>query len=367
MLKLLFVDDEPRNIDIFRSNYEEEYDILAALNGVDALKIYDENPDIGLIVSDHKMPGMTGVELLTRIYGRNPDSVRIIVTAYSDFQSIFDAINDSHIFHYVLKPWDPQLLGVVLERAAYQWQLVMENQHLLEEQRRMNQQQRILSKNLVDAQENERKRISMELHDDIGQNLMALKLQVGNLNREMQGQGLFFDDHVAIIKETLRKTIDSTRNLSRNLSPVILEDLGFDLGFEELLHDFQRDFGVRIEGSFLPLQDVFCKDQLRQLFRIFQEIFNNIGKHSGTERIAIKAEVSGSFFFCEIRDFGCGFEVEKELEQNGYSSKHSMGLANINERVTVLGGKVSVDSEISKGSRYVLCLPVQKTDGSQQS
>ena len=95
--KILFVDDEPANIEIFKLNFADQYQIYTASSGPEALEIYQSHQDIGIILTDHRMPGMNGVELLSRLYQQNSDTIRIIVTAYAELHNILDAVNRGHI------------------------------------------------------------------------------------------------------------------------------------------------------------------------------------------------------------------------------------------------------------------------------
>lgn len=355
--KILFVDDEPINIEIFKLNFGARFEIHSATSGEEALKMFHENSELGVIVTDQKMPGMSGVELLSQLYNTNPDTIRIIVTAFTEFENVIEAINHGRIYHYVLKPWDPMRLGMVLEQGVYQWKLTCENKRLVEEQTEMNKKLQLLSKKLVHAQEEERKRISMDLHDDIGQNLIALKLQVGNLSSLVDRSRIDDDVREAIstLRDTLQLTIDNTRALSQNLSPAIIEEFGFDLALKEFLDSFGRNYNIEIVSVVVELENSFGKEALHQLYRIVQEIFNNIGKHSGTDRIHISVECNGPNCHFEIVDFGCGFEKEEPavaLKNRG------LGFTTIRERVSVLGGNIDIDSYVDKGTRYYLSFPL---------
>ena len=117
--KILYVDDEPQNIRLFHRIYDDELDIVTAASGDDALRLLAAH-DIGVIVSDQRMPGMSGIELLSEVAARSPDVQRILLTAYSDRELLFSAIQRGHVHDYVLKPWQPEDLGLRLKRALDQ-------------------------------------------------------------------------------------------------------------------------------------------------------------------------------------------------------------------------------------------------------
>lgn len=361
--KILFVDDEPINLEIFRLNFADQYSILGASSGFEALEIFDSQPDIGIVLTDQKMPGMSGVELLAEIYQKNPDTIRIIVTAYAEFHNILDAINCGHIYHYVIKPWERAQLGIVLEQGFMTWHLISENKRLLEERertnmrlRQANQRLQLLSQKLIHAQEDERRRISMDLHDDIGQNLIALKLQFSNFCSQVD-----LDDNpeaaetMAIFKDAMQKTIDNTRNLSQNLTPAIIEEFGFDLALSDFLDSFSTNYGIEVIAPEVRIAEFLQKPEQHQLYRILQEVFNNIGKHSGTKLVRFETTATPEFLNLQIIDYGCGFNPRPASGDQGES--RSLGMTTISERTIVLGGSFRIQSAKNQGTTFTLTIP----------
>jgi len=130
---ILIVDDEPRVLDALEAILAAEFRVLRAGHGEEALACLAAEPDVAVIVTDHRMPGMTGVELLRRSQERTPDAVRIVLTAYTDVDNLMEAINTGRIYHFVPKPWDPNELLLVVRRAAERWRLARENARLRDE------------------------------------------------------------------------------------------------------------------------------------------------------------------------------------------------------------------------------------------
>ncbi len=116
--KILCVDDEPPILNIFEQSLNEEYHVLTALNGRDGLELLRANPDIIVILSDQKMPGMTGTEFFEQSLAINPDTIRIMVTAYSEVELIMDSINKGNVYKYILKPFEVDELRITLMRAV---------------------------------------------------------------------------------------------------------------------------------------------------------------------------------------------------------------------------------------------------------
>lgn len=113
---VLYVDDEPQNLELFRLQFEEELEVVTAGSGEEALAVLAKAP-IAVLLSDERMPGMRGVDLLAEAARRWPDVVRVIVSAYGDAPRLLAAINLGHAHEYVLKPWDQKELGACIERA----------------------------------------------------------------------------------------------------------------------------------------------------------------------------------------------------------------------------------------------------------
>jgi DNA-binding NtrC family response regulator len=129
---VLIVDDEPRVLDALEAVLAADFRVLRASGGEAALERLAAE-DVAVIVTDHRMPGMTGVELLRRSQDVAPDAVRIVLTAYTDIDSLMDAINTGRIYHFIAKPWDPHELSVIVRRAAERHELARDNARLRDE------------------------------------------------------------------------------------------------------------------------------------------------------------------------------------------------------------------------------------------
>ncbi len=129
---VLIVDDEPRVLDALEAVLAAEFRVLRAPGGEAALALL-RSEDVAVVVSDHRMPGMSGVELLRRSQECAPDAVRIILTAYTDVDSLVEAINTGRIYHFIAKPWDRKELVLVVRRAAERYRLAQENARLRDE------------------------------------------------------------------------------------------------------------------------------------------------------------------------------------------------------------------------------------------
>lgn len=115
--QVLVVDDEPGNLDVLQAVLEEVCEVHTAENGRAALKVLEGLNNVDVVVADQRMPGMTGVELLTHVAKQDSEIVRIILTAYSDVDPIYRAINEGAVYRFLLKPWDPHEMRVTIQDA----------------------------------------------------------------------------------------------------------------------------------------------------------------------------------------------------------------------------------------------------------
>ncbi|MEL6460761.1 MAG: response regulator [Cyanobacteria bacterium J06636_27] len=143
--KILVVDDEPDNLDLLYRTFRRDFQVLKADSGSNALKILAEEGEVAVIISDQRMPEMKGTEFLSKTLPQFPDTVRIILTGFTDIEDLVDAINAGQVYRYITKPWDPEELKGVVQRAAETYDLLKQR---TEELRRANSQMALLTSSL---------------------------------------------------------------------------------------------------------------------------------------------------------------------------------------------------------------------------
>ena len=217
---------------------------------------------------------------------------------------------------------------------------------------------RLISNQLLTIQEKERKRIAIELHDQLGSDLMTLMLTIRSFQNRLgskQNRLRQFCD------ETLKQIdamADNVKRLARDLSPSILEDLGLAAALRWLIREFGRHCPIEVQGDFDEAGSRVPPDKEIVIFRIFQEALTNIGKHARTGRvsIAVKREINVIIFV--IQDYGLGFDVKKCSKIT--TIEKGMGLATMSERAQMLGAKLEIDSTIGAGTTIRLIVPIEK-------
>ena len=136
--KILIVDDEEAILETMTFTFMDHYDVLTTADPKMAISILEENQPVSVVITDQRMPGMTGVELLKEVYERFPETVRIILTGFADSEATIQAINDGHIYGYVNKPWETDELKTIVRRASELHALAIENRRLVEDLRDAN-------------------------------------------------------------------------------------------------------------------------------------------------------------------------------------------------------------------------------------
>lgn len=139
LINVLYVDDEINNLNMFKATFRFTYNVFIANSPAEGVKILDENV-IHVIITDQRMPEMTGVQFLKSILDKHPDPIRILLTGYSDINAVIDAVNQGQIYQYISKPWDENQIKLVIEKAFEVFSLRKENTELLQKLTQANQQ-----------------------------------------------------------------------------------------------------------------------------------------------------------------------------------------------------------------------------------
>ena len=142
---VLYVDDEINNLNSFKAAFRRDFDIYTAQSAREGRKILDTN-EIGVIITDQRMPGMTGIEFLESILTVYPDTIRILLTGFSDMNAVMDAINRGQVYKYLVKPWQNDELRLYIQNALEIYHLRRENKDLAQKLQQANIQLAMLNK-----------------------------------------------------------------------------------------------------------------------------------------------------------------------------------------------------------------------------
>jgi PAS domain S-box-containing protein len=217
---------------------------------------------------------------------------------------------------------------------------------------------RYLTTQLLRAQEDERKRISRELHDELGHALLALKLQLESVAEQLSPQQALLKKEMGKILGFMGTTIEGVRRLYLDLSPGDLEDLGLTDALHSLVDDFANlQKQIKWTVNLDHLDGLFPLSTQTAIYRVVQEALTNIGKHAKPKQVFIevkRAEKEVSFI---IKDNGIGFEPHRVITE-----KKTLGLLTMEERVKILGGSFELWSQENRGTRVAFTIPIPPGD-----
>ncbi len=132
-INVLYVDDEENNLFSFKATFRLKYKVFTAINGNDAMDIINNN-DIQIIITDQRMPGMTGVEFLEKVIETHPNPMRILLTGYTDMSAVVEAVNKGKIFYYLNKPWSEKEIDDIIAKA---YEIYLNKQEIIEQNSRL--------------------------------------------------------------------------------------------------------------------------------------------------------------------------------------------------------------------------------------
>jgi signal transduction histidine kinase len=250
------------------------------------------------------------------------------------------------------------LVGLAVAGASI-WRIAQLERRAAHQQKQTERKEaelRELSARLMSAQEAERKAISRELHDDVGQKLTALRMELGSLERLRSGDETNFREHLGEAKELAEQSLRTIRDISSVLRPSVLDDLGLGAALQRHARLFSKRSGtavaVHLEGELDQLPD----RHRTYVFRMVQEMLTNVAKHSQAKSIAVHLRGESDILTLTVTDDGIGFEPE-QVRGKG------LGLIGIEERVRELGGSLRVEAEPGKGVRIEVTIGLAAAAG----
>lgn len=216
---------------------------------------------------------------------------------------------------------------------------------------RSHEELRELSANLLSIREEEKSRIARELHDDLGQQLTALKMDVSSLEL---APGTDADARAQLrgMQRLIDATVASMRRIAADLRPVMLDDLGLVPAIEWLVNDFTNRYGIQVQSRIDGMLTDFSRDSSTAIFRIVQEALTNVARHSNASHVELELRHEADWCVVRITDDGQGANQRADARQK------SFGLIGIRERVHQLNGSVSIETAVGQGFAMSVTLPL---------
>ncbi len=220
-----------------------------------------------------------------------------------------------------------------------------------EQAQRTGEELRHLSTQLRHAQEDERKEISRELHDAVGQKLTALRMELGGMDRLRHGPESEFDERLAEIKQLAEQSLRLIRDLAAGLRPTMLDDLGLQPALQKQARQFSRHTNIPVSVEVEGDLDHLPERHKVYLYRIVQESLTNCARHARAKKISVTMKGGDDSVLVAVEDDGVGFDPAA-------AAGNGIGLVGIEERARELGGTMDLHSQPGMGTRLEVRIPV---------
>jgi len=235
---------------------------------------------------------------------------------------------------------------------------------LLVESARLQERLRHLSRQILSAQEEERKKISRELHDQIAATLTGVNIQLADLKKEAVGNDEVLKRKIATTQKLVQDSVDIIHRFARDLRPSTLDDLGLIPALHSFAKTFSKQTGIRISLAVSAQVEKVDITKRTVLYRVAQEALTNVAKHARATEVKVKiCSSNGSVIMCVV-DNGKSFQIEPFSYRKG---NKRLGLLGMRERVEMVGGTFLVESEPGKGTSVQANIPIPNTRGNGAS
>ncbi|GAW91243.1 sensor histidine kinase [Calderihabitans maritimus] len=249
-----------------------------------------------------------------------------------------------------------QLARAFNEMADKLQEAEKEQARLWQEVLRKERMRRYLLSKIISAQEEERLRISRELHDETGQALSSVNLALASLDGVQDPQE--FRRRVKLMQETVTKALEDIHLLCRQLRPSVLDKLGLAVAVQRLVRDCSMRWGKDIGLTVTGFDTEIIPDEVKiAVYRIVQEALGNALRHSQAENISVVLQKTENKILAIVEDDGVGFDIN-EMQNKDIEEKH-LGLFGMQERAELLGGKLNIESALGKGTTIYVELPLE--------
>jgi signal transduction histidine kinase len=387
---ILVVDDEADVVQSVQDLLRLDYRVIGKTRTGDAIRVLQEQ-EIHIVMTDQRMPDMTGVQFLCQVRGDCPDAIRLLFTGYADIKAVIDAINQGSVYRYITKPWDPDELQTVIRQAAEQYDLLLERKRLLRELQLKNEELQKANAELKHANALREAFIRVASHElrtplTILYGLTQLALRTPNVAsplREWLASTHRASERLNYLVDQLIKMLSAgrfDRPLERrpvDLGALVRQAAQDVLPFveqrgQDLLLDLASDLGS-IDGDAGKIRDSLDNLLLNAIKFTPDGGRIQVAAQRNTERAAeIRVTDSGTGIDPAIypylfQPFFTGFDVSRHSSGHFEFGRQGLGLGLSLAKafVEMHGGALRVESEQGKGSTFTITLPQQAgSDGS---
>jgi signal transduction histidine kinase len=231
---------------------------------------------------------------------------------------------------------------------------------LLRQSDRLQEQLRRLSRQILSAQEDERKRISRELHDVIAQTLTGINIRLATLKKEAAVNTNGLDRNIARTQRMVEKSVNIVHEFARELRPAVLDDLGLIPALHSFVKLFSKRTRIHVHLKAFAGVEELDSNQRTILYRVAQEALTNVSRHAQARRVEVSIQKLADGFCMRVIDDGKSFQVDRVLNAKG---RKRLGLLGMRERLEMVGGRFQVESVAGKGTTVTAHIPLGKMGG----
>jgi signal transduction histidine kinase len=359
-IRILMVEDDPADAELIRHALRKDglsFTLERVETGEDYLRALQKAPP-DVILSDYALPTFDGYAALAIAQKSCPEVPFIFVTGTMGEEVAIETLKNGAT-DYVLKLRLSRLAPAVL-RALREARERIERKHALEQLRQSHEQLRALSVYLQHVREEERMRISRAVHDELGQALTGLKIDLSWLSHRLPSQANSLIEKARKMSSHIDETIQTVRRISTELRPGILDHLGLVAAIDWQASEFQTRTGIQCRFAHALDQAILDDELNTAFFRIFQETLTNVIRHADATRVEVDLYEEGGRLILQVKDNGRGIRREQ------VSSVKSIGLLGMRERAALFGGEVNITGTPKKGTCVTVSIPLRTSSRSNK-
>lgn len=381
---ILIVDDTPANLKMI-VEYLEHYGFGTRItrSGENALKRVQYDPP-DLILLDVLMPGLDGFETCRRLKAREAtrDIPVIFMTALASTEDKVKGFEVGAV-DYVTKPLNQEEVlaritthlrhrGLALSLQEQYRQLELSNQmersRLLEAVREQREQLRALNNRLTAVQEEKQKQLARELHDELGQALTAISINLAAIEEDLPAKcGFIVGERLQEAVLLTDQTLERVRKLSLDLRPLMLDELGLIPALRSYVKQYVKRVKIKVKFEAVGLEQRLLSEIETALFRIAQEALTNVARHAQASQVHLHLQRQKAAIVMIIEDNGQGFDVAKVVGYNRVAPGSGTGLLGMRERVNLLSGRFNIQSTPGQGTCLAIEIPYGNKNESDKS
>jgi signal transduction histidine kinase len=350
-IKILLLEDDPRDAELVRHALrmgELQFEFAAVDTRAAFVQQLAKSPP-DLILSDFALPSFDGYSALEIARAKCPNTPFIFVTGTLGEEVAIKTLKKGAT-DYVLKHRLSRLVPAV-NRALHEARQHAGRRRAEERLRESHEQLRTLSIYLQYVREEERIRIAREVHDELGQALTGLKLQLAWLTHRLPRKLTSLREKARDMAGCIDQTIESVRRIATELRPGVLDNAGLQAAIEWQANQFETQTGIQCRVQADIKETVLDQDLNTAFFRIFQEALTNVKRHAQASHVDVRLMETGGYLVMQVKDNGCG------ISQAEIHNTKSIGLIGMRERANLVGGEVRVRGEAGKGTTVSVRIP----------